>query len=298
MPEMNFQHVDRYLIEALPALLVPHARCLAQDFDGEHPGQYNVFEPVFRACLAILLALPASPARDDLLRHAFAFVERMFASTDPAVPNLAKIAIFEGQSAWWFARAAAFIGPAARAFLDMYEERWRGAIGMTAAPDAEHYVLDGFGVREALLRVLGAAVTGLPAIPGIGAPYEWQRLVALPGARGNPDAVVFLSCFGTGDPLVVAPAAAVACGPVALLQLARDLAARARPESDGREHAESACYAIPVGERVWRLRVGAQEHGRYTGTLWVAPQLLAQGIGGPIGQVLAGRQRRIPPVSP
>jgi len=277
MPETNFQNVDRSLVEALPALLVPHARCLAQDFDGEHPGQYNVFEPVFRKCLTILLALPTSPTRDDLLRRAFAFVERMFQSPDPAVPNLAKIAIFEGQSRWWFARAAAFIGPAARAFLDVYEERWRGATGMTAAPDAEHYVLDEFGVREALLRVLGAEVTGLPAIPGIGAPYAWQRLVGLPGARRNPDAVVFLSCFGTGHPLLVAPAATVACGPVALLQLARDLAARARTEPDGREHAESACYAIPVGERVWGLRVGVQEHGRYTGTLWVAPQLLAQG---------------------
>jgi hypothetical protein len=51
MSGMTYQNVDRQLVEALPALLVPHARCLAQDFDGEHPGQYNVFEPVFRACL-------------------------------------------------------------------------------------------------------------------------------------------------------------------------------------------------------------------------------------------------------
>ncbi len=118
MSGMTYQNVERQLVEALPALLVPHARCLAQDFDGEHPGQYNVFEPVFRDCLDILLALPAGPARDDLLRRAFAFIELMLQSTDPEVPNLAKIADFEGQSTWWFARAAAFIGPAAPAFLD------------------------------------------------------------------------------------------------------------------------------------------------------------------------------------
>lgn len=298
MPEMNYQNVDRQLIEALPLLLVPHARCLAQDFDGEHPGQYNVFEPVFRACLAILLALPAGSARDDLLRRAFAFVERMFASPDRDVPNLAKIAVFEGQSAWWFARAAAFVGLRSRTFLATHERRWREAVGLDAAPDPERDVIDEFGVREALLRALGTEAAGLPAIPGVGAPYDWQRLAGLHGARRNPDAVVFLSCFGTGDPLVVAPVAGVACGPVALLQLARDLAARARPEPDGREYAVSACYAIPVGERVWRLRVGAQEHGRYTGALWVAPHLRAQGLGGHVGQVLAGRQRRIPPVSP
>jgi len=298
MSGMTYQNIDRHLVEALPALLVPHARCLAQDFDGEHPGQYNVFEPVFRACLDILLALPAGPARDDLLRRAFVFVELLLQSPDREVPTLAKIAVFEGQSRWWFARATAFIGPAARAFLDVYEERWRGATEPRAPPDPEREVIDLFGVREALLRALGAEVAGLPAIPGVGAPYKWQRLVELHAARRNPDAVVFLSCFGTGDPLVVAPVAAVACGPVALLQLARDLAARARPEPDGREYAVSACYAIPVGERVWRLRVGEQENGRYTGALWFAPRLLAQGVGGHVEQVLAGRQRRIPPVSP
>jgi len=187
----------------------------------------------------------------------------------------------------------AFIGPAARTFLDAFEDPWRGATGVAAMPDLERDIIDIFGVREAVLRALGTEVTGLPAIPGVGAPYEWDRLISAHAARQHPDAIVFLSCFGTSDPLVVAPIAGVSCDPVALLQLARDLAARDRDEPDSREAGVSAWYAIPIGERVWRLRVDEQEHGRNRGELWIAPPLLVQGLGGDIEQVLAGRQRRI-----
>ncbi len=107
-----------------------------------------------------------------------------------------------------------------------------------------------FGVREALFRALGPAVNGLPAIPGVGAPYRWRELASLDVARRVPDGVVFLSCFGISDPLLVAPVAAVACDPVALLQLARDLAAYDPEEPDARAQAMSTCLGIPFGERV------------------------------------------------
>ena len=51
---------------------------------------------------------------------------------------------------------------------------------------------------------------------------------------------------------MLAPAAGVASDPVALLQFARDLADRDAREPEQREKAVSACYAIPVVERVWR----------------------------------------------
>lgn len=293
MSSMTYQNVDRHLIEALPALLVPHARCIAQDFDGEHPGQYNVFEPIFRDCLDILLALPASPARDDLLRRGFAFVELMLHSPDPQVPNLAKIAVFEGQSVWWFARAVAFIGPAARDFLDVFEKRWCEAAGTLAEPAPDLDVIDLFGVREALFRVLGSEVAGLPAIPGVGAPYRWRELASLDVARRVPHGVVFLSCFGTSIPLLLAPIAAVACGPVALLQLARDLAAHVPAEQDASEQAKSTCFAIPIGERVRCMQRDDRKPGRYDGTLWIAPQVMSHGLGEPIKLVLAGQLARI-----
>ena len=106
--------------------------------------------------------------------------------------------------------------------------------------------------------------------------------------------MIFLSCFGTSDPLLVAPVAAVTCNPVALLQLARDLAAYDLEEPDAREQALSACYFIPVGERVWRMQIGEWEHGRYAGTLWVAPQLVAHGLVEQIESVLVGQRHRLP----
>lgn len=286
---MTYHNVDRYLINALPLLLVPHARCIAQDFEGEHPGQYNVFEPVLRDCVDILLALPAGPTRDELLRRAFDFIELMLSCGDPEVPNLAKIAIFEGQSTWWFARAAAFIGPGAQAFLDTYAERWHWATTTLAEPDPDLDVTDLFGVREALLRALGPEVTGLPAIPGVGAPYRWREIVSLNDAQRVSDGVAFLSYFGTSCPLLVAPAAVVACDPVALLKLAHDLAAYDSQVPDARGGVKSVCFAIPIGERVWRMQVGNQLHGRYGGTTWIAPNLIASGLGGHIERVLAGQ---------
>lgn len=46
----------------------------------------------------MLLALRASPRRDELLRRSFAFVEEMLATEDADVSGLAWIGLFEGRS--------------------------------------------------------------------------------------------------------------------------------------------------------------------------------------------------------
>ncbi len=116
---------------------------------------------------------------------------------------------------------------------------------------------------------------------------------SLQQAQQHQDGVIFLSCFDTSHPYVVGPVASVMCGEPVLLHLVQDLADSVAEEPNQRAAAVSACYAIPVGERVWRMRVGERDHGRYEGTLWIAPEFVAQGWDEPIRQVLAGQRQRV-----
>ena len=298
-PPLTYQDVDQALINALPELLVAYTRCV-EPGEEEHPGQYPVFD-LFADFIEVLLALPTSPTRDELLLRAFAFVELMQQSADRDVRDLANIAIYEGRSSWWFARAHAFIGPESQAFLTMYEPEWCQNRPAQALPDPEREIIDSYGVRDVVFQALRHEGAALTAIPGVSALERWRRLASLEQAQQHPDGAIFLSCWGTSEPYVIAPAADVRCEEATLAQLARDLADIDNQEPDrweGRlQGGQSYCYAILVGERVADMRVGDMEHGRYRGTLWIAPTLIAKGLEAPIKRVLAGQQRRLQHVS-
>lgn len=286
---MDYQNADRLLLGALPELAVPYGRCI----EGGHEGQYIVFEDLFARFIEVLLALPADRGRDTLLQRAFDFVELMQPSEDRDVRDLANISIFEGRSPWWFGRAREFIGPLSRSFLEQYKPSWRLAQTMQAPPDLERDIIDVYGVRDAVFAALGGKIANLADIPGINSPRSWAKFESLQQARGATDGTIFLSCYGTSDPYVIGPASDVVCDELTLVQLVRDLADIADEEPDQREKSASACYAIPVGERVWRMRVGEEEHGRYRRKLWIAPSFVEQGLEEPIRRVLTGEQPRL-----
>ena len=123
MQAITYQNADRVLVGAMPELAAPVARCID---DYEEKLQYLIFRDVFACFIEILLAMPASPMRDNLLRRAFAFVEHMLQCDDSSVASLGYIATLEGRSTWWLARAMPYLGPVASAELDAYRPSWRG----------------------------------------------------------------------------------------------------------------------------------------------------------------------------
>jgi len=119
---------------------------------------------MFARYVEVLLVLPASPRRDVLLRRAFAFVEEMLASGDDDVRTLAYIGFLEGLTAWWFARAAAFVGPLGRAELDRHRPRWWWALGWKKPRGLG--LLERYGVRHVIAAELRAEGVTLSSVPG------------------------------------------------------------------------------------------------------------------------------------
>jgi hypothetical protein len=284
MLSLTYQHIEQHLLRALPELAVPHARYV----DMDDSGPYIAFSDTLLCYLNILLALPTSPNRDTCLRRAFAFVEDMIQSGDRDVRDLAYITVFEGGDDWWLSRAMAFMGPASRADVAPFAPRWQQILEMHTEPDPEREIIDSYGVRDAAFEALQPHEMPISAIPGISSPRPWTRFASLEQAQAHADGVFMVSCHGTSHPHVVGPAASVACDELVLLHLAEDLADLDDQEPRQRATARSDCYVIPLNERVWRMRVGDNEHGRYDGTVWIAPEFVAVGLAEPIKRVLMG----------
>ena len=70
----------------------------------------------------MLFWLPPSPRRDELLRRAFAVVERMLLSADRDVKELAFVGLYEGKDAAWLRLARDFVGVQCRAYLTRWNE--------------------------------------------------------------------------------------------------------------------------------------------------------------------------------
>lgn len=126
MKELRFAGIEEQLVEELPEL-GPAATYYwrKQGSPGSDPGPHVFFEDVFTCYVEILLALAATRRRDELLRRAFGFVERMLASSDASVRELAFIGLFEGREEWVLARSAPFLGSATSAILDERWPEWR-----------------------------------------------------------------------------------------------------------------------------------------------------------------------------
>jgi hypothetical protein len=165
MSDFRYSDIERQLVDALPEIR-PAAEFYwrTEGEPGQDCGAYIFFEDLFARYVEVLLALPSSARRDELLRRAFGKVEEMLGSADDDVRDLATIGLYEGRSLWWFKRATPFVGPLATTWLDTFQAYWRDSASSDDRLSPE--ILDGYHVRSVIARELRQA--GLPAdeIPG------------------------------------------------------------------------------------------------------------------------------------
>jgi hypothetical protein len=281
-----YQTIEMQIVEALPELRTVAEHYWAEEGPpGEDSGPYIFVSSVFQAYVEVLLAMPDSPGRDRLLTRAFALIEEMFGAADQMVRDLAYIEFLEYMTPWWYARCRSFLGP--RCAGTVWE--WAKTADAMAGPDTEREIIDLHGVRGVVLTELSSEGVEPTLVPGISAPRTWQRLPGLEAARGLPDAVAFVSGFGTSHPYVICPAVDVACDGASLERLAGDLFDIEGEEPGQRWKAQVGFYRIARGERVWGMsHGGSRAYARWTGHLWVAELFEARGLAGKIRNVLAG----------
>jgi hypothetical protein len=294
----EYSAIETQIIEALPELRPAAERYWDDEGPpGEDSGPYIFFSTVVTTYVDVLLAMPEGGGRDRLLARAYGLVEAMLDhQPDKDVRDLAYIEALEWQSPWWYARSSRFLGPNAIAELDRWEPTWRTASPAHADADPEREIIDIYGVRDIVFAKLASEVLDLAQIPGISTPRKWQLLPGIETARAIPDAVAFVSCFGTSVPYVLCPIAEVACEEASLERLAMDLADIEHTEPNQRTKAQAAFYRIAHGERVWGMAgVAGDKHSRWKGSLWIADQFSAKGLEKSIRDVLAGRSARLKP---
>jgi hypothetical protein len=151
--EFRYSHIEQQLVEALPEI-GPAADFYWQTegAPGQDCGPYIFFEQLFASYVEVLLWLPPTPRRDELLRRAFSVSEQMFESADRDVQNLAAIGLFEGRDPGWLKRAKPFVGSRSAAWLNAYHDCWRDC---SAANDRiVPKILDGYHVRAVIAREL------------------------------------------------------------------------------------------------------------------------------------------------
>lgn len=175
----NYSQIELQLVEALPEIQP------AADFywqtegaPGQDSGPYIFFEQLFATYVELLLWLPSSPRRDDLLRRAFAVFERMFESADRDVRDLVAIGLFEGRDPAWLKRAKPFVGRCAAGWLAAYHDGWRdcSAVNDRIVPK----ILDGYHVRTVIARELQLPEAQVP-----GETYGTGRLPETPLQPGS-----------------------------------------------------------------------------------------------------------------
>jgi hypothetical protein len=166
MIELRYANIEQQLVDALPELAPAAAYYWKKEGPpGSDCGPYIFFEDMFARYVQILVALPNSPRRDELLRRAFAFVERMLASTDANVRDLAFIGLFEGREGWLFARSRSFVGSVTSMVLDERWPTWRGLLDERVAQSGDT-LLDGYHVRRVIAHELRDDGVTLDKVPG------------------------------------------------------------------------------------------------------------------------------------
>ena len=153
MSQFHYSEIEQQLVEALPEIR-PAAEFYWQTegTPGQDDGPYIFFEQLFAAYVEVLLWLPTTPRRDELLRRAFTVVEQMFESADRDVRDLVAIGLFEGRDPAWLKRAKAFVGRGAAAWLRAYHDGWRDC--STANDQIVPKIVDGYHVRTVIAREL------------------------------------------------------------------------------------------------------------------------------------------------
>lgn len=166
MNELCIASIEEQLVEELPELAPAAAHYWKQEGGpGSDCGPYVFFEDVFACYVQILLALPATRGRDELLRRAFGFVERMVSSSDASVRDLAFIGLFEGREDWLFARSAPFVGLATTEVLDTRWPAWR-SLKDERVPETVRSIVDVYHVRHVVADALREDGITLDDVPG------------------------------------------------------------------------------------------------------------------------------------
>lgn len=287
---LRYESIEAQIVEWLPELRPAAERYWEQEGQpGQDSGPYIFVSQVFSTYVEVLLAMDESRTRDHLLGRAFVFLDDMLASNDKNVRDLAFIEFLENAEPWWLGRAKPFLGSKGQAELRTYNSNWPRAIDVGAASDLERDIIDLSGVRDVVMTEIGADVIGNRGVPGISALREWHALPSLEAAREVEEAVVFISCYGTSHPYVVAPAREVYCDEGALRRLAVDLATRDGEEPDQQSKAGVYFFPIRTGERVWQMNdPSAGPHARWEGVLWIAQRVRELGLEPSARDVLAG----------
>ena len=290
---MPFQYstIETQVIEALPELRPAAEHYWADEgAPGEDSGNYIFFWHVVTRYVEVLLAMPEGGGRDRLLVRAYGMIEAMLdPQSDKDVHNLAYIEFLESMWPWWYSRSLTFLGPNAIAELDRCEPGWRARSPEHAEADPARDIIDIYGVRDIVLDELADEGVQIAQVPGISAPRAWQALPGIEMARAMPDAVAFVSCFGTSVPFVLCPIAEVVCEEASLERLAMDLADIEHREPNQRSKAQAGFYRIAKGERVWGMTGDdGRKHSRWTGRLWITNRFVVKGLEKSIRDVLAG----------
>jgi hypothetical protein len=153
MSEFRYSHIEQQLVDALPEIR-PAAEFYWQTegAPGENSLPYVFLQELFADYIEVLLWLPSSPRRDELLRRAFAVSDQMFDSADQEVRELVAIGLSEGRDPAWLKRAKPFVGRRAAAWLRAYHDCWRDC--SAANDEIVPRILDGYHVRTVIAREL------------------------------------------------------------------------------------------------------------------------------------------------
>jgi hypothetical protein len=164
--DLSYDQIEEQLVDALPEL-APAAECYwrTEGAPGSDCGAYIFFEDLFACYVEILLVMPSSSRRDELLRRAFGFVDLMCASSDLEVCNLAFVGLLEWREEWLYSRSRPFLGPATCAVLDRWSPQWRSMSDERVVASNDEF-LDGWGVRGVIAQELRTDGITMEQVPG------------------------------------------------------------------------------------------------------------------------------------
>jgi hypothetical protein len=170
--QFHYSQIEQQLVAALPELR-PAAEFYWQTegAPGNDSLPYVFLQELFACYVEVLLWLPPTPRRDELLRRAFTVSELMFESADRDVQDLVAIGLFEGRDPAWLKRAKPFVGRRAAAWLRAYHDCWRNC--SAANDEIVPKILDGYHVRTVIAREL--------QLPKAQVPGETSATGRLPG---------------------------------------------------------------------------------------------------------------------
>ena len=171
MSDFQYSQIESELVSELPEL-----RSAAEHYwmiegePGRDSGPYTFFDLIVATYVEVLLWLPVSLRRDELLRRAFAVVERMLLSTDRDVQELALVGLYEGQDGAWLRLAREFVGPQGCAYLKRWNESWSASERLDTRELIQPEILDIHNVRSLVAIELQIP---LDAVPGRTCAKKW-----------------------------------------------------------------------------------------------------------------------------